>query len=152
MEILTELCQELRNWFDRNQPKYYGEFAIENGVLILSGDMSLRDGQYFRVIGSALNDGVHKYGVYGDSLTDEEFTGTVWAMAIPPAVLSLADDIQAWQDKYGAIDGFALSPFTSESFGGYSYSKSQGGTSAGRGTVTTWQAAFANRLNKWRKI
>lgn len=152
MEILTELCQELRNWFDRNQPKYYGEFAIENGVLILSGDMSLKDGQYFRIIGSALNDGVHQYGVYGDALKDEDFSGAVWAMAIPPAVLSLADDINAWQDKYGTIDGFALSPFTSESFGGYSYSKSQGSTSAGRGAASTWQTAFANRLNIWRKI
>ena len=118
MEVLTELCQELRNWFDRNQPKYYGEFAIENGVLVLSGDMSLRDGQYFRVIGSALNDGVHKYGVYGDSLTDEEFTGAVWAMAIPPAVVDLAKEISDWIDKYGDV---MTSPFSSESFGGYSY-------------------------------
>lgn len=151
MEILTELCQELRNWFDRNQPKYYGEFVIENGVLVLSGDMSLRDGQYFRVIGSALNDGVHKYGVYGDSLTDEEFTGTVWAMAVPPAILTLVKDIEAWQDKYGGIDSAAMSPFASESFGGYSYSKSGAGSGSGSAS-SGWRSAFAGRLNPWRKI
>ena len=151
MEILTELCQELRNWFDRNQPKYYGEFAIENGVLVLRDDMSLKDGQYFRIIGSALNDGVHKYGVYGDSLTDEEFTGTVWAMAIPPAILTLVKDIEAWQDKYGGIDSAAMSPFASESFGGYSYSKSGAGSGSGS-TSGGWRSAFAGRLNPWRKI
>lgn len=151
MEVLTELCQELRNWFDRNQPKYYGEFTIENGVLILSGDMSLRDGQYFRVIGSALNDGVHQYGVYGDALEDEAFSGAVWAMAIPPAVLSLAKEIKAWQDKYGGIDSAAMSPFASESFGGYSYSKSGAGSGSGS-TSGGWRSAFAGRLNSWRKI
>lgn len=149
MEILTELCQELRNWFDRNQPKYYGEFTIENGVLILSGDMSLKDGQYFRVIGSALNDGVHKYGVYGDSLTDEEFTGTVWAMAIPPSVVDLAKEIGDWIDKYGDV---MTSPFSSESFGGYSYTKAQGYANSGGGMLSTWQSVFADRLNRYRKI
>lgn len=151
MEILTELCQELRNWFDRNQPKYYGEFTIENGVLILSGDMSLKDGQYFRIIGSALNDGVHQYGVYGDALEDEAFSGAVWAMAIPPAILTLVKDIEAWQDKYGGIDSAAMSPFASESFGGYSYSKSGAGSGSGS-TSGGWRSAFAGRLNPWRKI
>ena len=31
--MLTELCQELRNWFDRE--RYYGTFTIENGNIIL---------------------------------------------------------------------------------------------------------------------
>ena len=150
MEILTELCQELRNWFDRNQPKYYGEFTIENGVLILSDNMSLKDGQYFRIVGSALNDGVHKYGVYGDSLEDEIFNGSVWAMAIPPSVISLAKDIGDWIDKYGDVMN---SPYSSESFGGYSYSKAQGYSGTGGGKMlSTWRAVFANRLNRWRKI
>lgn len=151
MEMLTELCQELRNWFDRNQPKYYGEFTIENGVLVLRDDMSLKDGQYFRIIGSALNDGVHQYGVYGDALEDEAFSGAVWAMAIPPAVLSLAKEIKAWQDKYGSIDSAAMSPFTSESFGGYSYSKSGAGSGSGSASGG-WRSAFAGRLTPWRKI
>lgn len=151
MKVLTELCQELRNWFDRNQPKYYGEFTIENGVLILSGDMSLKDGQYFRIIGSALNDGVHQYGVYGDALEDEAFSGAVWAMAIPPAVLTLVKDIKAWQDKYGSIDSAAMSPFASESFGGYSYSKSGAGSGSSSASGG-WRSAFAGRLSPWRKI
>lgn len=150
MRILTELCQELRNWFDRNQPKYYGDFTIEDGVLVLSGDMSLKEGQYFRIIGSVYNDGVHQYGVYGDALEDETFTGAVWAMAIPHPVLSLAKDIEAWQEKYENLDSAAMSPFVSESFGGYSYSKPQ--ATAKQGTMSNWRAIFAGRLNRWRKI
>lgn len=143
MEILTELCQELRNWFDRNQPKYYGDFKIEDGALVLP----LKDGQYFRIIGSLLNDGVHQYG---DVLVDEEFSGAVWSMAIPPAVLSLAKEIEDWISKYGDV---MTSPFSSESFGGYSYSKAQGyAGSNGGGMLSTWQAVFADRLNRWRKI
>ena len=46
---LTELCQELRNWFERE--KFFGEFTIENGAIIVP-DGSLQDGQFFRVIGS----------------------------------------------------------------------------------------------------
>lgn len=152
--MLTELCQELRNWFDRDQPKWYGDFEIENGALVLSGDMSLKDGQYFRIVGSALNDGVYQYNMSGESaqphLVDEEFTGAVWAMAVPPTVVALSADIEDWIGKYGDV---VNSPFQSESFGGYTYSKASGGSNSGVvGSGVTWQAVFHDRLNRWRKI
>lgn len=150
MLMLTELCQELRNWFDRDMDKYYGVFSIQNGQII-SPNVSLKDGQYFRVIGSVFNDGVHVYP-YDESLVDEDFTGSVWAMAVPPAVIALASEIEAWQAKYGGVDGVLMSPYQSESFGGYSYSKSVGGVGNGTSFVGTWQNAFASRLNRWRKI
>lgn len=153
--ILTEVCQEIRNWFDRNQSKYYGKITISGGVLSVEDDsFGLQAGQYYRIIGSLFNDGVHKYDD-SDTLTDEDtFEGAVWSMAIPPAVVALAKDIEDWQAKYGGVDSQAMSPFNSESFGGYSYSKSGGGSGASstNGGAGTWQGVFAKRLNAWRKI
>lgn len=151
--MLTEVCQYLRNWFTRAQ--YFGEFTIENGELQTQFDggaeystIKLAKGQYFRIIGSALNDGVYRYPA--NNLRDEVFSGAVWAMAVPPAVIALADEITAWQAKYNAPDSAMLSPYNSESFGGYSYSKS--GTGAGSGEGVTWKNVFGARLAPWRKI
>ena len=96
--MLTELCQELRNWFNRNMDKWDGDFIIEDGVLRNFAG-KLKPNQYFRIMGSVFNDGVHKYGEGG--LTDETFTGSIWAMAVPPAVIALSDEIDAWKAKYG---------------------------------------------------
>lgn len=144
--MLTELCQELKNWFDCD--RYFGEFKIDGGSIDL-GD-KLQNGQYFRIIGSVFNDGVYQYPVTG--LTDETFDGAVWAMAIPPVVIALASDIKDWMDKYGGADSALMSPYNSESFGGYSYSKSGGGSGDGSSLSGTWQGAFASRMNRWRKI
>lgn len=149
--MLYELLQELRNWFERET--ITGTFTVIDGVLSADGiDLNehLQENQWFRLVGSVFNDGVHQYGAA--VLADEApFDGAVVAMAVPSAVIALAADIEAWQDKYGAVDGPALSPYTSESFGGYSYTKSAGGAS-GTASGVTWQSAFASRLNKWRKI
>ena len=149
--MLTELCQELRNWFDRNQPKWHGDFTIENGALVLRDDMSLKDGQYFRIVGSALNDGVYQWGHDG-LLADESFTGSIWAMAVPPSVIALSEQIDAWIAKNEAIDSANMSPFQSESFGGYTYNKGSGGSNSGSGAGLSWQDAFKRKLNRWRKI
>jgi hypothetical protein len=144
--MLTELCQELKNWFDRE--RHTGTFEIVDGNL--TADF-LAEGQYFRVMGSIFNDGVHQWPT--DVLRDETFTGSIWAMAIPDPVLKLAEDIDEWREKYEAADSAAMSPFASESFGGYSYSKSGTGSSNSGGTTGgSWQTAFAPRLNAWRKI
>lgn len=146
--MMTELCQSLRNWFDRDMDKWEGEFTITNGELADFAD-KLLPGQYYRVIGSVFNDGVNQYGVSG--LRDEVFTGHIWAMAVPPAVIALASEIEVWEAKYGGSEGAGMSPYTSESFGGYSYSKSAGSAENGSGGVT-WQGVFRSKLNKWRKI
>lgn len=146
--MLTVLCKELNNWFE--YAKFFGTFTIENNVI--TGNYSLQDGQYFRITGSVFNDGVYKFGDELD-LADETFTGAIWAMAVPKEVIALADDIKDWSDKYLGVDSAAMSPFNSESFGGYSYSKSSGSSSSGNVDLSgTWQGAFADRLNHWRKI
>ena len=150
--MLTDLCQELRNWFERD--KYFGAFTIEGGQLA-DGSM-LQDGQYFRIVGSVFNDGVHKYepnNAEREDLHDEVFEGAIWAMAVPPTVIALSEKIKAWNEKYGGVNSSAMSPFQSESFGGYSYSKGSGGnSSAGGSSVPTWKSVFADELNRWRKI
>lgn len=152
--MLTEICQYLKNWFNRkpngdDYPKEYGTFTIENGIIDSS---ILADGQYYRIMGSLYNDGVHKYGDTADVLVDEVFEGAVWSMGVPKVVADLAEEIEAWQAKYGSLDSEAMSPYASESFGGYSYSKGSGVASGSQGNGNGWQSAFAARLNVWRKI
>lgn len=153
MEIeLTDLCQELRNWFDR--ARYIGHITIDaTGDLYCNNvKIGLADNQYYRVIGSIFADGVHKHP--DTEMTPESFDGAVWAMAVPAPVIKLAEDIAAWREKYEAADAAAMSPFNSESFGGYSYSKSGGGSndSGSSNSGASWKSAFAARLNQWRKI
>lgn len=142
--MLTDLCQELRNWFDRE--RHFGTFQITGGVLTVP---FLQDNQYYRIVGSVFNDGVHQYGV--DPLEDETFEGAIWTLAIPEAVIKLSEDIDAWSKKYAAPDGAAMSPFVSESFGGYSYSKGASNSSTGV-SASDWTVVFGSRLNRWRKI
>jgi hypothetical protein len=142
--ILTEICEYLNNYFW--EKKISGNFTISDGAIEAIG---LKDGQYFRIIGSTFNDGVHIYPA--TDLTDEEFEGSVWAMAVPATVIAIASDIKDWQTLYGGADSSAMSPFNSESFSGYSYSKSGSGN-ANSGSNTTWQDVFGGRLNKYRKL
>ena len=147
---LEDFCREVNNWFDVD--RCFGTFTIADGVIDLS-EIDVKDGQYFRVVGSIFNDGVYRYPA--EDLIDEEFDGAVWPMAVPQAVLSLVDEISAWETKYGGAESAAASPFMSESFGGYSYSKSSGSSNneaAGDGDAGSWQRAYASRLNRWRKI
>ena len=138
--ILTEICAELRNYFEVPNVRHFGKFTISGGS-IAPLDF-LQEGQYFRIIGSVFNDGVHQYPA--SDLTDEVFRGAVWAMAVPPTLIALAAEIE----EYNKSDAGKPSPFTSESFGGYSYTKA---TDA-NGSPIGWQKAFASCLNKWRKL
>lgn len=156
--MIEEICCYLNNWFDRKSDgtddRYFGTFVISDGAIDLS-ETDIMPNQYFRIVGSRFNDGVHKYEpeVGAPTLTDETFNGAVWAMAVPPSVIALTTEIEAWQNKYGTVDSPAMSPYNSESFGGYSYSKtSRSGSNGGNTTTGTWQDAFANRLNKYRKL
>lgn len=139
--MLTEVLRLLRNWFERE--KVLGTFSVVGGALV-GTEVNLQPNQYYRIIGSVFNDGVHKQG---DTLVDEDtFKGAVWLLAIPTEVVDLANDIASW---VSANSGALNSPYQSESFGGYSYSLKSGGSAGGS---VTWQSQFASRLNAWRKI
>ena len=152
--MLTELCAFLRNYFlaDNRNPDMYihhGTFTVADGQM--QALSFLLPGQYFRVIGSVFNDGVWQYrpGGEAEGMTDETFDGTIWAMSVPPAVLALAEEIDSWR----AANADALSsPYQSESFGGYSYSKASGGGVGGSGSAAYgWQDQFAQRLAPYRR-
>lgn len=150
--MLTELCAYLRNYFlvDYLHPEeriHYGTYTIEQGQFVESLPF-LSDGQYFRVVGSLFNDGVHCYGK--DELMDEIFTGAIWVMSVPPDVLALANEIADWVAQNSAT---LNSPYQSESFGGYSYTKASGGGSSGNQTAAySWQDQFASRLAPYRRL
>jgi hypothetical protein len=139
--MLYELCLELNNFFE--YARYIGDVAIVDGNVQTE---LLEDGQYFRIVGSVFNDGVYQYPQR--QLKDEVYHGGLWAMAVPAEVIALNAEIDAWKQKYLTLDGQALSPYTSESFGGYSYTKGASGDTSS----ASWQGVFANRLNKWRKF
>ena len=145
---IFEVCQYLKNWFDRNQEKYFGDITISNGAL--TTNYGLKPNQYFRIVGSSLNDGVYQYPT--TALTDETFNGAIWGMALPKPFIALLDDIEAWKAKYASADSAALSPYSSESFGGYSYSKSSGSNDTTTDKSGTWQGVFGARLAPYRKM
>ena len=72
-------------------------------------------------------------------------------MAVPKDVRNLITEIEAWVEKYGGVDSANMSPYQSESFGGYSYSKASGGSSS-QASVPTWQSVFADRLGRYKKL
>lgn len=149
--MLNEICLELNNFFDRNQPHITGDVVISAGKITNADFLgAIKENQYFRIIGSVFNDGVYKY-TDDLTLTDEAFHGAIWLMAVPADFLALVADIEAWQAKNGGADSAAMSPFNSESFGGYSYSKGVSSSASGS-SVPTWQSTFAKRLNNYRRI
>ena len=139
--MLEQVLHYLKNWFPVSDGKHYGTFTVKDGKMDLP---FLQIGQDSRVIGSVFNDGLHQYP--SADLATETFTGCILALAVPKAVVDLADEIKQWNDKNASI---VTGPYQSESFGGYSYTlKADGGAEGG----TSWQSTFAGRLNQWRKL
>lgn len=132
---LETVLDGLNNHFCQREKAVHGEHAIEGGALTAC---LLLPGQYYLIAGSVMNDGLHRQGE--SDLTDETFTGVIMPCAVPKAVIALAGEIAAWRADNPETDK------VSESFGGYSYTRSGAGTAQGG-----WTAAFAARLAKWRK-
>lgn len=148
--MLTQICKYLRNWFDTRSdktrlPYWTEEITIENGELVGFSD-KLIVGQYFRVIDSLLNDGVYQYPA---TLKDEVFHGTIQSMAVPQEIIDLDAEISEWITANASA---IASPYMSESWGGYSYSKGYTNSGSGGSATTTWEGQFADRLAPWRKI
>lgn len=145
--MITEICAEIRNYFSPPEDRHIGRFSIVNKSITPPFPLPT---DYIRIVGSHKNDGVHK--ISDDDLIDEgEFNGAVWVMSPPKAFLELAKEIDDWQKKYGGVDSTAMSPYNSESFGGYSYSKGSGSGSSG-GASANWQTTFSGRLNIYRRM
>lgn len=150
--MIGEICKYLNNYFlsHGEDDKHHDRYAIINGVLSYADGSEidfLQTGQYFRIAGSVFNDGVYKSGAedLATVLTDESFDGSVWAMSVPKGFAELVDEISAWMAS-DATKAAADSPYSSESFGGYSYSKETGSDGS-----FSWQNHFAGKLAMWRK-
>lgn len=138
---LFEILSYLRNFFPVESWYVYGE-EIHGGEINLP---FIPNGGFFIVENSKWNNGLHKKGEAG--LTGATFSGEVTAINPPAEVLAIWEEINTWQEKNReAVE----SPYQSESFGGYSYSKASGNTSSG-GSVS-WKTVFSERLKPWRKI
>lgn len=140
--MLEQICAFIHNFFVAKT--YTGTFTISGGTLTVDG---LVEGQYIYINGSRFNDGVCQYGV--DELQDETFDGEVRDMRPPKSFLNLAEEIETWQQKYGAA---TQSPFQSEGFNGYNYSKGTATDASGKSVPVTWQTTFGPYLNHWRKL
>ena len=149
--MLQKVCEYIHNYFIKSG--HDGTYDISGGMISLP----LLEGQRFLIQGSSLNDGMYTYhntGITNDDdteaagLHDETWTGTICALAVPPAVIALSGEINTWVEKNGEA---VNSPYQSENvIGVYSYTKASGGSGAG-GSVT-WQDVYKDELNRWRKV
>lgn len=137
--MLEKVLTYLGNWFETDRKR--GSFAIAGGSLDLP---YMKDGQYYRIVGSVFNDGLHKHPEF---LMDEEFEGEVWPLAVPAVIIDLSEEIAEWKaDNAKALN----SPYSSESFGGYSYTKPT--SNAAQGASDGWKQHFASELSGWMKL
>lgn len=153
---ITEICADILNYFPPVKKKCDKSYIHSGTFKISSNSIApldfIKQGQFFRIYGSSLNEGVYQNTPESlELLKDEEFEGEIWEMAVPDAFLNLCKDIDQWRSKNESADSVNMSPFTSESFGGYSYSKGSS-NNFGNGNSISWQTQFAKRLNTWRKI
>lgn len=156
---LTDLCAKTRNWFD-DKPKHFGKFNLTDTTTM---DF-LHEGQFYRIIGDVTNDSLklsYNSVVYCDTIDGElrlcelstpesveklngELDGAIWELSIPKDFVMLWIEIYNYEQKNADI---LNSPFQSESFGGYSYSKANGSN----GALTVWDN-FASDIARWQKI
>lgn len=134
--MLERLLSELNNWFVAEWSM--GSFTVRDGSISL--DREPQDGQYFCIRGSVFNDGLHQWPT--EDLVDEEFAGMVALLAVPRAVVELADEIGEW------VEENPTGPYTYESFGGYTYTRA---TNSVTGQAAQWQDVFRARMAPYRK-
>lgn len=143
--MIDRICGFIHNYFTADADKHAGTYTIENGSIALP---FLLNGQYFRIIGSTLNDGVYEYPAH--NLAAETFTGEIWAMKVPRAVRSIAVEAAALEEANGdKLNG----PYTSESvIGAYSYTKAANATGGADAWLFGKDGIFGARLNQYRKL
>lgn len=148
--MLEEVMRYVNNRFDRDPRgvaygSASGAFEVVDGTMSVEG---LKDGQWFWVEGSTLNDGLHLYP--DTDMRDEEFEGTVTFLVVPRSFEDLCAEVAQWvEDNAEAIS----TPYASESFGGYSYAKATAAQQASQGNAqSAWQLQFGARLRPFRKL
>ena len=147
--MIEQICGHIHNYFETDpitgqRMIYPGTYTISGGTIVLP---FMTNGEYFRVFGSRMNDGVYKYPASG--LSDETFNGVIWEMRPPKAFLDLVADVVDWMSKYGDA---MKNPYQSEDvIGVYRYTKMTTGKVTGE-YIATWQNVYKDQLNEWRKL
>lgn len=125
----------------------YFQVGSISGRIAISGNaiVPAPESPWCYVSGSWMHDGAWQVtgGVLQDmdgALPDEEFDGRVWLLKPPPDFLALCEEISRYDDKN------PIGAYQQESFGGYSYVRSQAGGSK------AWQDVFAGRLAPYRRM
>ncbi|MGL5646712.1 MAG: hypothetical protein ACRDDY_02580 [Clostridium sp.] len=122
------------------------DFEITSGYILVKGKYIV--GQYIKIKGSLLNDGVYKVDrieenkVFINGLVDESFNGTVFQLGIPRDLIKLEEEIKEFNTNNKPTN------VTSESFGGYSYSKATGSN----GVPLDWTRVFSNSLKPYKRM
>lgn len=153
---MLTVMQKVNNYFYKF--KEVGRFSIVQGSIKVKG--KYYKGQFVRVLGSILNDGVYKiYSVIDDrivlestqevvgtefikTIEGEEFDGVIASLAVPVEFENLVTRIKEFNKNRKESD------LVSESFGSYSYSKATNKD----GTQITWEDQFKSDLRIYRKI
>lgn len=147
--MIEAVCAHVHNYFETDKNTglrmiYPGTYKIVNGSITLP---FLLNGQYFRILGSEMNDGVYQYPAA--DMIDETFTGVIWKMRPPRPFLELVDEIDEWLEKYGDT---MRNPYQSEDvIGVYRYTKMTSGKVTGD-YIATWQNVYKDQLNEWRLL
>lgn len=139
---IAAVMAETRNYFTRREvPPISGNITISGGMVV-SHEIKA---PYIYIKGSTFRDGLWEMAgksLVGDNHPNETFDGCIWLLYPPRDFLALCQQINAYETNtpVGAL--------MSESLEGYSYTRQ----SNGRGSVMTWEDAFASRLKPFRRM
>ncbi len=145
---MLSVMREVKNFFEISSET--GGFSLAGGKIALKD--KYKAGQYILLSGSLLANGVYKIaadenGVYTleGAAVDEDWSGIVFGLAVPPDFVALCAEIKAFNDN----PANAPSAITGETVKGhYTWSKATGAN----GTPAGWREVFRTRLQPFRKM
>lgn len=145
--MIASIMNYINNYFSRTVERVTA--VIDGTAKTITGSFgeTYLAGQYIRLSGTILNDGVYKIAsVAGTVITVEEDLLDespaegyyLWGLAPPKAFLEVVDDIKTYITANGTSTGLK--------------SETQGKRSVTYASDSTWQGVYANALGSWRKV
>ena len=145
MTDITRMCPFLHNFFTDKDHIFYNTYTICDNILSTN---FINTGQYFRITGSSLNNGVY-CNIPDDlkRLHNETFTGAIWLMDVPEDFVRLCEEVERFNAKIAELSG-NFQGYSSESWGGYSYTLPTSAPSF----MQDWQYKLKQAMSCYRKI
>jgi len=165
---VEEVLAYLNNYFVYTYaPNVYVDITAETKTIALADAdydfddyaLDLKVGQYVRIEGTRLNDGVYKVATINttsftveEDLTDEESDEdldyvTIWELAVPPKLESIIAEMITWEassvapSSVGHIQSEKLGPHT------VTYAKN----TSNNKPITVFDV-FGGRIKRWKKV